>query len=268
MEPVRFLSKGGLPLGAAALAHHSIDPCVAQLRLKFESPSPQTGRRYTTNCNTNHFKLRLALFVPIQSSKEIQKALWEIDPEQDFTLTQGISRFYSKATAHPRIGLANSYQEVSEVKIETLVKSKNLPKMIATIKKLHPYETPGFDLIPLVTKEEQLFNLVKRVQEIAGISLAFTHYKIRTCAANHAAASLREIFAKVGAGEIGEYSFCSFSSRAKWIMNKKEVDGEYIESIIPRALFSTLLREMEMEPSLAVLNVEKYPLLVPVEAKE
>ena len=51
------------------------------------------------------------------------------------------------------IGKQNEITREKELKVGVRVELKNLEKTIEAIKKVHPYETPGIDIYPLLNEE-------------------------------------------------------------------------------------------------------------------
>ncbi|MBI4053922.1 MAG: hypothetical protein HY397_01175 [Candidatus Doudnabacteria bacterium] len=61
---------------------------------------------------------------------------------------RGIGRFRPLSGARPAIGREGQIEEVEEELIETLCHEDLLEKVIAEVKKVHPYEEPAIDIIP------------------------------------------------------------------------------------------------------------------------
>lgn len=70
--------------------------------------------------------------------------------------TKGIGRFRPRVGAHPFIGTAVSedgvgvVEEVIEERIETICERSKLKQVIEAVKRIHPYEEPALDIIPLL----------------------------------------------------------------------------------------------------------------------
>lgn len=62
----------------------------------------------------------------------------------------GTGTFRPLAGAKPYIGKRGKIERVHEARLETIVAKKDLKKIIAAMKKAHPYEEPAFDIYPLV----------------------------------------------------------------------------------------------------------------------
>ena len=61
----------------------------------------------------------------------------------------GTGTFRPLSGAKPFIGKRGKIERVSEVRLETIVAGKDIRKVIAALKKSHPYEEPAFDVYPL-----------------------------------------------------------------------------------------------------------------------
>lgn len=62
---------------------------------------------------------------------------------------KGIGRFKPGKGANPTIGKVGKTEQVVEERIETICERKKLAKVIAAIKKVHPYEEVALDIYPL-----------------------------------------------------------------------------------------------------------------------
>jgi dinuclear metal center YbgI/SA1388 family protein len=89
--------------------------------------------------------------------------------------TSGIGHFRPLSGASPNIGNIGELAEVHEVKIEAIIPQRMIEDVIEKIIKVHPYETPAYDIIPLNNAIESLnMGLVgylgagKNLKEFAG----------------------------------------------------------------------------------------------------
>ena len=62
---------------------------------------------------------------------------------------KGVGRFLPLEGANPFIGKQGALEEVVEERIETSCAVELLQKVIAAIKKAHPYEEPSIDICPI-----------------------------------------------------------------------------------------------------------------------
>ena len=62
---------------------------------------------------------------------------------------KGTGRFKPGKGAHPAVGKIGKIERVKEEKIETVCERKKIAKVVAAIKKVHPYEEVALDVYPL-----------------------------------------------------------------------------------------------------------------------
>lgn len=103
--------------------------------------------------------------------------------------TEGTGRFQPTDQAKPFIGATGMREAVEEIKLEYLITREQVSMALATIHEAHPYETPAFDLIPLLNTDQvlgigrvgdltkplpfhQFINLVKEVFGLEGVRVA------------------------------------------------------------------------------------------------
>ena len=67
-----------------------------------------------------------------------------------------IGTFRSNEKADPYIGEKNKLEYVDEEKLEVVCDVKKVKNVISVLRKVHPYEEPAIDIIPLL--DEDLFN--------------------------------------------------------------------------------------------------------------
>lgn len=65
-------------------------------------------------------------------------------------LLNGISTFKPNEQANPFIGKENLLEYVEEIRLEVLCDISLVTQVLETIRKVHPYEEPGIDIIPLL----------------------------------------------------------------------------------------------------------------------
>lgn len=64
--------------------------------------------------------------------------------------TKGIGRFMPMQGSNPTIGTLNQLETVAEERIETICKKEIILNVLQAIKKVHPYEEPGIEVIQLL----------------------------------------------------------------------------------------------------------------------
>ena len=63
--------------------------------------------------------------------------------------SKGTGTFRPLAGARPYKGKIGKLEKVKECRLETIVPDKILKKVIAAMKRAHPYEEPAYDIYPL-----------------------------------------------------------------------------------------------------------------------
>ena len=101
--------------------------------------------------------LKLVVFVPVKHLEPVRAAICaagagQIGPRYDNCTfyTAGTGTFRPLKEAKPFIGKPGKVARVKEARLETIVTAAKLKKVIAALKKAHPYEEPAYDLLPLV----------------------------------------------------------------------------------------------------------------------
>lgn len=64
--------------------------------------------------------------------------------------TKVIGTFKPNIKANPTIGKKEKLEKVKETKLEVICNVEKVKEVLKIIKKNHPYETPGIDIIPLM----------------------------------------------------------------------------------------------------------------------
>lgn len=98
---------------------------------------------------------KLEIFIPESHFPILQHALQSVDAGHIGNYDSCLS--YSRVTGmwrpldgtHPYIGDCGEICEAPELKVEVTCKAENLRSTIQAIKKIHPYEEPVINVIPL-----------------------------------------------------------------------------------------------------------------------
>ena len=64
--------------------------------------------------------------------------------------TKGIGTFKPVNNANPHIGEKGKLEFVEEEKLEVICNVDKVKSVISVIKKVHPYEEPAIDIVPLI----------------------------------------------------------------------------------------------------------------------
>lgn len=100
---------------------------------------------------------KIIIYVPVADADKIREVLGTSGAgktesgKYDFASfsTRGIGRFRPLKGANPTIGVIDKMEKVEEERIETVVEEYYLKDVLEAIRKAHPYEEPGIDVIEL-----------------------------------------------------------------------------------------------------------------------
>lgn len=99
---------------------------------------------------------KLTVFVPEEALEQVKSALFAAGAgkignyEQCCWQVQGTGQFMPLAGSNPHIGTQESLERVNEWRIEMVVATANIQKVIGALKQAHPYETPAYDVIEVL----------------------------------------------------------------------------------------------------------------------
>lgn len=62
----------------------------------------------------------------------------------------GQGTFFGTESTNPRLGHRGRLERVDEIRLEAVVRNRNIPAVVSAIRDSHPYEEPAFDIFPLV----------------------------------------------------------------------------------------------------------------------
>lgn len=106
--------------------------------------------------------VKLVVFVPVSHLKQVRNAICEagagkIGKKYDHCtfVTYGTGTFRPLKGAKPFIGKKNKIEKVREARLETIVAKKDLKKVLAAVKEMHPYEEMAYDIHPLISLTTQ-----------------------------------------------------------------------------------------------------------------
>ncbi|HWQ88822.1 MAG TPA: Nif3-like dinuclear metal center hexameric protein [Desulfitobacteriaceae bacterium] len=107
-------------------------------------------------------QLKLVVFVPATHAEVVRQALASVgvgsgisagvtksNYTECFFQGLGVGMFRPLQGAQPAIGRIGELTRVEEVKLESIVAETQVEKALRTLQKVHPYEEPAYDLIPL-----------------------------------------------------------------------------------------------------------------------
>jgi len=100
--------------------------------------------------------VKIVVFVPEKDADRVIDAMGKAGAGRigNYTFcsfsTKGVGRFKPEKGALPKIGKVGKLEKVKEERIEMICERRKLKKVIAAIKRVHPYETPAVDVYPLL----------------------------------------------------------------------------------------------------------------------
>lgn len=105
-------------------------------------------------------KVKIIVMVPVENTNELREAICSEGAGiiGDYTYctstTKSIGTFIPSNLANPYIGEKNKLEFVEEEKLEVVCDICIAKKVLNKIRKVHPYEEPGIDIIPLIDEED------------------------------------------------------------------------------------------------------------------
>jgi hypothetical protein len=103
--------------------------------------------------------IKIVVYVPVSHADKIREALAmacagksERYDSCSFS-AKGVGRFRPLKGSNPFIGKEGIIETVEEERIEAVLPKPMLSKVLAAVKKAHPYEEPAIDVYPLVNPE-------------------------------------------------------------------------------------------------------------------
>lgn len=109
--------------------------------------------------NFNIKKVKIFVTVPKENLDEVRTAMCETGAgiignySYCSTSVKSIGTFMPNDNANPYIGENNKLEFVDEEKLEVICNIENVKKVIQELRKVHPYEEPAIDIIPLLDEE-------------------------------------------------------------------------------------------------------------------
>ena len=103
--------------------------------------------------DTNYFKLEI--FIPETHLKKLQIVLQSVDAghignyDSCLAYSRVMGTWRPLEGTSPYIGEQNKISEEPEIKVEVNIKSEKLDETIKAIRKIHPYEEPVINILPL-----------------------------------------------------------------------------------------------------------------------
>ena len=104
-------------------------------------------------------KVKIFVTVPIENTQEVRDAVCKagagIIGEYSYctTCVKSIGTFIPNDNAKPYIGENNKLEYIEEDKLEVICDIQKAKHVITELRKVHPYEEPAIDIIPLLDED-------------------------------------------------------------------------------------------------------------------
>jgi dinuclear metal center YbgI/SA1388 family protein len=102
---------------------------------------------------------KVVVFVPLDAASAVADGIFEAGAgamgnySRCSFRVKGQGTFLPQEGASPAIGKVGKSENVEELRLESIVPAEKLEAVIASIRQVHPYEEPAFDVIPLYDAE-------------------------------------------------------------------------------------------------------------------
>lgn len=110
--------------------------------------------------NFNVKKVKIFVTVPKENLDEVRDAMCEAGAGiiGNYTWCTQISKVIGTSMpneyAHPYIGESNKLELIEEEKLEVICDVDKVKKVISELRRVHPYEEPAIDIIPLLDEND------------------------------------------------------------------------------------------------------------------
>ena len=110
--------------------------------------------------NLNINRVKIFVTIPIGSVEKVRNAVCNagagVIGEYTFctSSTKTLGTFIPNENANPYIGERNKLEIVEEEKLEFICDIEKVKNVIQELRKVHPYEEPAIDIVPLIDESE------------------------------------------------------------------------------------------------------------------
>lgn len=159
---------------------------------------------------------KFVVFVPPRQLEKVAEAIFEAGAGQigDYSRcsyrTSGEGTFLGGKSTNPAIGKRGKMEFVQEMRLESIVRTKDLAKVIHAMRLVHPYEEPAFDIYPLQLPPIRGIGRCGRLTKTITLIKLARHLQIRTQAKGVQLVGRREQavdFVVIVAGAAGSLPF-------------------------------------------------------------
>ena len=106
--------------------------------------------------NINIDRVKIIVTISLENVEEVRNAICEAGAgvignyTQSSMSTKCVGTFKPTDESNPYIGEKNNLELVDEEKLEVVCDVKEVKEVILILRKVHPYEEPAIDIIPLI----------------------------------------------------------------------------------------------------------------------
>ena len=106
--------------------------------------------------NININRVKIIVTIPLDNVEEVRNVICEAGAGVigNYThcsmSTKCVGTFKPTDEANPYIGEKNNLEFVDEEKLEVVCDVKKVKEVVSILRKVHPYEEPAIDIIPLI----------------------------------------------------------------------------------------------------------------------
>lgn len=99
----------------------------------------------------------ISFYVPVSHAEKVKESMFAAGAGKVGNYDKcsfefkGIGQFRPLADAHPFVGQLHQVETVEELKVEMVCEKEYLKATIEALKSSHPYETPAFYVLELIT---------------------------------------------------------------------------------------------------------------------
>lgn len=105
-------------------------------------------------------KVKIFITIPYENVEEVRNAVCNVGAgiigNYNYCTysVQGVGTFKPNKNANPYIGSSNKLEYVQEEKLEFVCDVSNVNQVISILRKVHPYEEPAIDIVPLIDENQ------------------------------------------------------------------------------------------------------------------
>jgi len=129
---------------------------------------------------------KFVVFVPSEHVEKVASAMFEAgaghigDYSQCSFRASGEGTFLGGETTRPAIGQRGRMESVQEVRLESIVRTTDIPKVVRAMRRVHLYEEPAFDIYPLKARPVRGIGRCGRLPETTTLEKLARRLRLQT----------------------------------------------------------------------------------------